>query len=115
MDIHGLQGNLSRSSEPVPANLARARENSGGKFLKHRLHLDGTVLVNPPARLDVNGFAGTERDFKHVAVTMQPQNAFPRRARKGVYEEARPAQQDVGSAFDPREGVLQVSVGTQRE
>jgi len=108
VDIHGLEGNLSRSREPVPANLAGAGENSRGELLKHGLHLHGTVLVNPASRFDVDNFAGTEGDFKHVAVAMQPKNAILRRARKGVDEEARTAQQDVGSAFDPREGVIHV-------
>ena len=38
------------------------------------------VLVNPAARFDVNRLAGRERDFKHIAVAVQPENALLRRA-----------------------------------
>lgn len=76
--IHELQRNLSWAGKAIPANLTRAGKDARRKFLKHRLHLHGAILVNPAARCDVNGFAGPEGDFKHVSVAVQPQDAFLR-------------------------------------
>ena len=70
--IHGLQCDFPRSGEAVPANLPRARKDSCGEFLKHRLHLHGAVLVNPAAWFDVNRFTRREGNLKHVAEAMQP-------------------------------------------
>ena len=45
---------------------------------------------------------GAQRHFKHIAESVQPQNAFLRRARKRINEKARAAQQHVRRAVHPR-------------
>src|ERR1035438_9303429 len=52
--IHRLERDFAWPGEMIPANLARAREQTRRKFLEHRLHLHGAFLVDPAARLDVN-------------------------------------------------------------
>jgi hypothetical protein len=67
MCIIGLERNLSRPGEAIPADLSRAGKQPGRKFLKHRLHLHFAIPVNPAARFDVNFLAGRERGLKNIA------------------------------------------------
>ena len=53
VDIHGLQGDCSRSGEAVPANLARAGEKPCREFLKHRSRSsdDETIVASASSLL----------------------------------------------------------------
>jgi hypothetical protein len=82
VDIHGLDSHSSRTGKTVPHDLSRAGKQSGGEPLKLRIHLDRAVFVDPAAGLDVNLFAGPERDFKNVSVSVDPNDAFAIRAVK---------------------------------
>ena len=86
--------------------MAGAGKKAGGQPLQHRFHLHRALLVDPAARFDVDGLAGRERDFKHIAKTVQPEDAFPAGTGKSVNEEAGAAEQNVGGTPHAGEGVI---------
>ncbi len=77
------------------------------------LHVDALVAVDPAAGLDVDRLAGLERLLEDVAVAVQPDDALVVLRLEAVDEEAGPAEEHVGDALDPVEGV--VDVGGRRE
>src|SRR5579871_3697560 len=106
MDIHRLEANPARSSETIPHQLARTGEDAGFEALHHRLHLDGPILVDPAARLDVDLLPGAEHRLEHIAVPMDPDDPLPLCAGEGIDEESRPPEEHVGHALHSREAVL---------
>ena len=114
MDVHGLDGNAARAGEAVPKKLAGAGEETGGKPLHDGFHLHGTILVNPAAGFDINLFAGLQGDFKHIAVAMEPEDAFAGTGAEGINKEAGAAEQHVGHAAHAGEGEINAVGGGQK-
>src|SRR5262249_52149888 len=96
--IHRLKADFAGAGEAIPYELAGAGKQACRQPLKFRFHADRWVFVDPSAGLDVNSLARAERNFKDIAVTMQPENTVAVGSCKSVNEEARTTQKDVRDA-----------------
>src|SRR5207302_4711895 len=76
VDVHRLQAEPPRSEEAIEDELARAGEDTRAETHDLDLHPDRRVLIEPAARLDVDGFVGTERDLEDVPVALQEHHSF---------------------------------------
>jgi len=106
--IHGLERDFSWPGKPIPADLTGAGENSCGELLKHGLHLNSAILVDPAARLNIDSLARRERDLKDVAITVKPENAFLGGAGKRIDEKPSASEKDIGRATYSGKSVFNV-------
>ena len=88
MDGHGLEADSAWAGEAVPDELAAAGEDASGEALELRFHSNALVFVDPAAGFDVDLLTGSEGNFKHVAVAMQPQDAVAAMGDESIDEEA---------------------------
>ena len=77
------------AGEAVPGELAAAAEHARLEADRDRLELDGRVLVQPGAGLDVELLAVAELGQEDVAVAVQPDERVAVRGAELVDEEAR--------------------------
>ena len=109
---HRLHSNAAWSGEAIPKQLTSARKEACLETLILRLHSHGLLFVNPCARFNVYLLARSKSDFEHIAVTVQPNNAFLLR-RKRVDPESRATKHEVCKSLDPSERILDPGSSSQ--
>src|SRR5580698_1899627 len=106
VDIHRLDADPARPGEAVDHQVEAGPEDAGGDAVDDGVHPHRGLLVEPAARLDVDGLARRQRLLEHVAVAVQPQDAVAAVAVEFVDEEAGAAEQHVGDALEAGERVV---------
>jgi len=73
--LDAARGDAARTGEAVDDDVARGAKEAAGELIDHRVHAHARVLVEPPARLDIDLLAGRQDLFEHIAIAMHPDDA----------------------------------------